>query len=260
MIFAHPEVARYIVRKIYRFFVYYKITPIIEADVIVPLADLFRSGNYEIKPVMEALFTSQHFYDMATSNSALLKSPVEHNIGYGRIFGVTLPSATTDLVNRYKSFRYLNDEASNQGQKVGNTPNVAGWPAYYQSPDFHELWINADSLRKKKEFCDKLLSNNGIFGMKVDVIAFTATFNNPRNPVDLIDEALALLHPLPSDPDLKTSLKNILLSGQASDSYWDTAWINYVGMPTNTTFSNTVRSRLQTLYQAITNMAEFHLS
>ncbi len=256
MIFAHPEVARYIVRRIYRFFVYYNIDATVEANVIEPLADLFRTGGYEIKPVMQALFTSQHFYDMASANSCMIKSPLDHNLSLGRIFGLVLPA---DLLNLYRGFRYLNDEADKQGQKAGNPPNVAGWPAYYQSPSFHELWITADSLRKRKEFCDRLLTGS-VNGTKVDVLAFTATLNNPDDPVLLIEEALSLLHPLPSDAALKTSLKGILLSGQTSDYYWTTAWSNYVGAPTNTTFANTARTRLQTLYQAITNMAEFHLS
>jgi uncharacterized protein (DUF1800 family) len=258
MIFAHPEVARYVVRKIYRFFVYYKIDATIEADVIVPLADLFRTGGYEIKPVMEALFTSQHFYDMATANSCMIKNPLDHNIGLARTFGVVLPVAT-DLVNLYKDFRYFSDESDKQQLKPGNPPNVAGWPAYYQTPNFHELWITADTLRKRKEFCDKLLASN-FNNMKVDVLAFTATLSSPGDPNLLIDEALALLHPLPSDAALKTSLKAILLSNQTQDYYWTTAWTNYTGAPTNTTFANTARTRLQTLYQAITNMAEFHLS
>jgi uncharacterized protein (DUF1800 family) len=258
MIFAHPEVARYVVRKIYRFFVYYKIDATVEADVIVPLADLFRSGGYEIKPVMEALFTSQHFYDMATANSCMIKNPLDHNIGLARTFGVVLPVAT-DFVNLYKDFRYFSDESEKQQLKPGNPPNVSGWPAYYQTPNFHELWITADTLRKRKEFCDKLLTSN-FNNMKIDVLAFTATLTRPDDPNLLIDEALSLLHPLPSDAALKTSLKAILLSNQTSDSYWTTAWNNYVGALTNTTYANTARTRLQTLYQAITNMAEFHLS
>jgi uncharacterized protein (DUF1800 family) len=258
MIFAHPEVARYVVRKIYRFFVYYKIDATVETNVIVPLADLFRTGGYEILPVMQALFTSQHFYDMAFANSCMIKSPIDHNIGLARVFGVVLPAAT-DIVNLYKDFRYFSDESDKQGQKPGNTPNVAGWPAYYQTPNFHELWITADTLRKRKEFCDKLLASN-YNNMKVDVLAFTMTLDNPSDPNFLIDEALSLLHPLPSDVALKTSLKAILLSNQVTDSYWTTAWTNYIGTPTNTTYATTVRTRLQTLYQAITNMAEFHLS
>ena len=256
MIFAHPEVARYVVRRIYRFFVYYNIDATVEANVIVPLADTFRAGGYEIKPVMEALFTSQHFYDMAAANSCMIKSPIDHNLSLGRIFGLVLPA---DLLNLYRSFRYFNDEADKQGQKVGNPPDVAGWKAYYQAPSYHELWISADSLRKKKEFCDKLLASS-IYNMKIDVLAFTATLESPDDPVLLIEEALSLLHPLPSDAALKASLKAILLSGQADNYYWTTAWTNYVGAPTNTTFANTARTRLQTLYQAITNMAEFQLS
>lgn len=256
MIFAHPEVARFVVRKIYRFFVYYNITADVEANVIVPLADTFRMGGYEIKPVMQALFTSQHFYDMASANSCMIKSPLDHNLSLGRIFGLVLPA---DLLNLYRSFRYFNDEADKQGQKAGNPPNVAGWPAYYQSPSYHEIWITAESLRRKKEFCDRLLTSS-IYNMKIDVLAFTATLANPGDPVLLVEEALSLLHPLPSDAALKTALKNILLSGQTQDYYWTTAWTNYTGAPTNTTFANTARTRLQTLYQAITNMAEFHLS
>jgi uncharacterized protein (DUF1800 family) len=256
MIFAHPEVARHVVRKIYRFFVYYKIDATIEADVIVPLADLLRSGGYEIKPVMHALFTSQHFYDMATANSCMIKSPLDHNHSLLRVFGVVLPP---DPLNLYRGFRFINDEANRQGQKAGNPPDVAGWPAYYQSPNYHELWITADYLRNRKEFCDRLLTG-GVNGTRVDVLAFTATLDNPSDPNLLIEEALFLLHPLPSDADLKTALKAILLSNQTSDYYWTEAWNTHRNNLSNTGYATIVRTRLQTLYQVLTNMAEFHLS
>jgi hypothetical protein len=207
---------------------------------------------------MEALFTSQHFYDLATTGNCVIKSPIDHNMSFGRTFGVFLPA---DLLNMYRSFRYFNDEADKQGQKLGNPPDVAGWDAYYE----HELWISSEPLRRRKEFCDKLLASNA-YGMKVDVLAFTLTLNNPDDPNLLIEEAISLLHPFPSDPAVKTILKAILLSNQTQDYYWTTAWNNYVGtigQPTstlNTTYANTARTRLQSLYQAITNMAEFHLS
>jgi hypothetical protein len=96
--------------------------------------------------------------------------------------------------------------------------------------------------------------------MKVDILAFTANLNSPADPNLLIDEALMLLHPLPSDAPVKQALKNILLSNQTTDSYWTTAWNNYVGAPTNTTYVNTVTSRLKSFYQNIANMAEFYLT
>jgi hypothetical protein len=45
------EVSRYIVKKIYRWFCYYTVDANTEANVIEPLAQLFRDGNWEIKPV-----------------------------------------------------------------------------------------------------------------------------------------------------------------------------------------------------------------
>ncbi|MFN5365290.1 MAG: DUF1800 family protein, partial [Bacteroidota bacterium] len=53
MIFARPEVAEFICRKIYRWFVYYHIDDDIEQNIIQPLAQIFRSNNYEIRPVVE---------------------------------------------------------------------------------------------------------------------------------------------------------------------------------------------------------------
>lgn len=68
MIFATQEAAKFIVRKFYRFFVYYTIDSATENNVITPLADIFRSNNYDIKPVLSALFKSEHFFDVLNQN------------------------------------------------------------------------------------------------------------------------------------------------------------------------------------------------
>jgi uncharacterized protein (DUF1800 family) len=62
MIFIKKAVALYLIRRLYRYFVYYKIDATIENTVIVPLANTFIENNYEIKPVLQELFSSQHFY------------------------------------------------------------------------------------------------------------------------------------------------------------------------------------------------------
>jgi uncharacterized protein (DUF1800 family) len=54
MIFAHPEVARFVVRKIYRFFVYYKIDATIEANVIVTyLGQVIMTSNLSWKHFLQ---------------------------------------------------------------------------------------------------------------------------------------------------------------------------------------------------------------
>jgi len=63
MIFSKSDVvARHIVRKLYRYFVYYVIDTNIENNVIIPLANDFKT-NWEIKPLVSALLKSEHFYD-----------------------------------------------------------------------------------------------------------------------------------------------------------------------------------------------------
>src|SRR5450432_870823 len=83
MIFSQEEVSRFICRKLYRFFVYHNIDETTERDLIEPLAALFRKENYEIGPVLEALFSSQHFFDPANFG-CMIKSPIDFTIGLCR--------------------------------------------------------------------------------------------------------------------------------------------------------------------------------
>ncbi len=261
LIFAKNEVALFVVRKLYRFFVYYKITPDIETNIIVPLANLFRTNNYDILPVLDRLFRSEHFYDITNSQGCIIKNPIDFVITIARTFNVTPP--LSDVPNTYKNWRNFFDQATNMQMTLGAPPNVSGWLAYWSAPEFHENWINADTLRRRKEFSDRVTGNwNYGFDndMKINVLTFTQTLNTPSDPNLLIAEVLELVHTLPSDAAVKTELKKILLSNQTQDYYWTTAWNNYVTTPTNTSYESTVKTRLKQLYKAILNMAEFHLS
>ena len=77
MIFSEEEVSKYMCRKLYRWFVYYDIDAAAETNVIEPLATIFRNNNYQIKPVLSALFKSQHFFDVV-NRGCLIKSPVDY--------------------------------------------------------------------------------------------------------------------------------------------------------------------------------------
>lgn len=256
MLFSHEEAAKFIVRKLYRFFVYYDIDATVEADVIIPLAQTYRNNNYEILPVLEELFTSQHFFDNMRQGSHI-KNPLDFIIGTIRAINPVYPAS---IVDKYTSWKSISTQCSYQQMEMGSAPNVAGWPAYYQAPNFHELWINADVLRRKKEFITSCFGTNGISGTKLDYVGFTASLDNPSDPDLLIDEVLPLLHVLPSDPALKNSLKSILLSNQTLNSYWTTAWQNYISAPTNTTYLSTVKTRLKSFYEAVLTMAEAYLA
>jgi len=136
MIFTKNEVSKFIVRKLYRWFVYYKIDAATEANVIEPLAEIFRNNNYEIKPVLAALFKSEHFYDVM-NQGCLIKSPADHVIGCLREFEVAFPPVSTAYADAYGMWNYIYGWLNSLTQNLGDPPSVSGWPAYYQAPQYH---------------------------------------------------------------------------------------------------------------------------
>jgi uncharacterized protein (DUF1800 family) len=263
MLFNQNELSLFICRKLYRFFIYYTIDQNIETNIIEPLAAIFRNNNYEIKPVLQALFKSEHFFD-TLNISCLIKSPVDFLVGNCREFDVIFPSISTNYVEAYALMRILITTGIDLSQELGNPPDVSGWPAYYQGPQFHQLWINSNSLPRRNLFTDTLISSGFTKNGKlivIDPIAFAKKLNNPGIPNELINESLRYLYMIEISESSKNYLKTqILLSGQSDDNYWTTAWNNYTNAPTNSTYKNIVFSRLQALYKYLMNLAEYHLS
>ena len=261
MIFARNEVAEFICRKLYRWFVYYEIDSATETNVIQPLANIFRTNNYEIAPVLSTLFKSEHFFDVL-NRACLIKAPVDLNVGLAREFGVVFPD-NTDVIAQYASWDKLRSQASNFQLNIGDPPNVAGFQAYYQEPSYHELWINSDTLPKRNQFTDRMATNGFTnYGQTIliDVVGYTETLTNPSDPIALIDEVLSFHYALDSTPLLEAYLLSILLSGQTSNYYWTNAWDDYISDPTNTAYLNIVKSRLQNFYKYIMDLSEYQLS
>lgn len=261
MIFATQEVAKFIVRKFYRFFVYYTIDSATENNVITPLADIFRSSNYDIKQVLSALFKSEHFFDVLNQN-CYIKNPADHVIGSLREMNTVFPPLT-DWDTNYGMWNFFYSTMVNTGLNLHDPPNVAGMPAYYQEPLYHEIWINSDSLPKRNQFTDTM-SNNGFTrnGQRVNFnfVNYVRQFSNPGNPNDLIDDALKFIFRNQLSYESKKTIKTqILLSNQQWDYYWTNAWAAYISNPTTANF-NIVNNRLKSLFQYFFNLAEYQLS
>jgi uncharacterized protein (DUF1800 family) len=262
MIFQTQEVAKFLVRKLYRWFVYYDIDSTVEASVIEPLAKLFRDSNYEIKPVVSALLKSEHFYD-ASNQGCLIKSPLDVYIGLCREFSLVFPDGS-DYVNAYNMWKYVADAAQSAQQNPGDPPDVAGWKAYYQEPLFNEIWINSDTLPKRNQFTDTLITTGYTSNGKkllIDPVAFAASMPNTGNPNALISDSINYLLRMPLSQASRDQVKkDILLSGQVTDSYWTSAWIAYLANPTDKVALATVQTRLKELYKYIMNLPEYQLS
>lgn len=260
MIFKQNEVAKFICRELYRFFVYYDIDAATEQNVITPLADIFRNNNYEIKPVLEALFKSEHFYD-EMNMACYIKPPVDFLAGLLRQYNVIVPETTLEV-----QFGMYNTIRSFSGlimQELGDPPNVAGWPAYYQEPQFYELWINSDTLPKRNQVSDMLIAYGYKFSgqtLLIDALAFADSFSNVADINKFIDDVVFLLYPFAISQTQKDYLKSILLSNQSQDYYWTDAWNTYKSNPGNTANTNYVNLVLRTMLKYLMNLAEYQLA
>ncbi len=260
------EVSKFIVKKIYRWFCYYTIDADTEANIILPLAQVFQDNNWEIVPVLSALFNSEHFFD-ARNRGCLIKSPVDMVTGMCREFNMVFPDVTASSTYgvAYTMYEYVRNYTATMGQSIGDPPNVAGWSPYYQEPQFHEIWLNTDTLPKRNKFSDLFIANGystGGLTLKIDPVLFAKNLPNPGDPNKLINDSLDIIFSVPLSDDSKASIKKqILLTGQINDQYWTDAWIAYLANPLITGVAyKTVLSRLQTLYKYFMELAEYQLS
>lgn len=262
MIFNVQEVAKYICRRIYRWFVYYDIDASVESNIITPLANIFRSNNYEIKPVLQALLQSEHFFDVL-SRGCQIKSPVDLVVGMCREFNMQF-QPSSDYITNYAHWNYMVTWVSNMQQNIGDPPDVSGWKAYYQEPQFYQIWINSDTLPKRNQFTDTMIVTGYSFGGKriqVDGLGLVQQLNTPSDPNALINQLTSYLYRIDLSDASKTQLKrDILLSGQTSDHYWTDAWNLYISNPGNTANTTTVRNKIRDLLKYLLNLAEYQLA
>jgi uncharacterized protein (DUF1800 family) len=111
MILERKETAVFICRKIYKYFV----NPFADEARIQSLADSFYASKYDIKILMQEIFSSDWFYE-EKNVGVQIKSPVELIVGLNRTFGISYDNADPLLALQ----RVL-------GQTLFFPPNVAGW-------------------------------------------------------------------------------------------------------------------------------------
>lgn len=259
MIFNQAETARFLARKLYRYFVYYVIDAATETSMIEPMAVLLRNSNYNLKPVLSALFQSQHFYDVL-SIGCDIKSPVSYTIGLLKQFQVALP--TTPLSVQYETFRNIHGLMSVMQQDLFDPPSVAGWAAYYQEPVYYEFWINSETMARRARFSDTMVEQGYTIGnqlINIDLIAFVSQVSDPSDPNILVDEVSKILYPIPITQPEKDFLKNILIPG-LPDFEWTIEWQTYTMDPTNITKKDAVITKLKALMKYVMATAEYHLS
>jgi uncharacterized protein (DUF1800 family) len=138
ILLAHPRTAEVVVAKLWRSFVSESPDPAEAAR----LAALFRAADYEIKPLLQALFTSEVFYAPRV-RGRLVKSPVELIVGTLRQFDLPVdePRDPARIGRRL-------------GQDILDPPSVKGWPG-------GTAWITSDSLLIREMLLARITGGEG---------------------------------------------------------------------------------------------------
>ncbi len=126
IIFEQPQTARFIVRKLWTFFVY----PDPEKRIVDELAAFLRLTNYELRPVLKRMFRSRAFYSDRAIGSRV-KSPVQFVVS---LFGELKPDLDDD-----RKLRRMGNLMKTLGQRLFYPPDVSGW-------DGNRAWIDTNKL------------------------------------------------------------------------------------------------------------------
>ncbi len=126
---------RFICRKLYAFFVYANPSRTDET-FITRLADVMKTNNFQIRPVLKTLFSSAHFFDQANIG-VQIKTPAEFTVGLVRQLGVPASSIAATM-------RSLE-------QDLIDPPTVAGWDGY-------RTWISTKTFPLRAQFAQRLIS------------------------------------------------------------------------------------------------------
>ncbi len=261
IIFQQDEVARFICRKLYRWFVFHEIDEDIETNVIGPMALELIANDYEIREPLMSLLASEHFFEMKFPG-VIIKNPIEFMMSIYKPLKVSISQVPDE---KYYSWYRLFGFTDLMQMTYYNVPQVAGWGAYYRAPLYYRDWINASTLPLRMDFSDTVIEE-GIFPfqangpkMQVDVLEFITSIDNPTDPNSVVEEFAKILFPKALSQVKLDLLKGVLIPG-LPDFEWTAEYGEYAANPNNSQLANAVRNKLRNLLKTMLKMSEFYLN
>ncbi len=257
MILAQPETARFIVRKFYRFFIQADISAQVEKDFIEPLAAIFRK-DYELKPVLNVFFKSQHFFD-ETLYGSQIKSPLDLVVGTLRNFNYQVPDAVKARTQYDAATTYFYGRIREQQMDIIDQPSVFGWRPYYDT-DFYEIWINSTTLALRGAWTDYAVKGTTATALDINALSLPLLTSDPTDPYKMMRELTDSLMAFPlTDDQIKYLVEQPLMAG--SPYYeWTTIWNDYTKAPNDAMKKSAAKTRLDRLMTYILRLAEYQMA
>ncbi len=200
IIFEQEETARFFARKLFQWFVYYN--P--DDDTIEELAIILRENDYEVKPMLDALFKSELFFD-EHYRGAKFRGGIHHVVAPIRQMYIEEIVPPEDHVKNV-ILLYFQEIF---GQAILYPPDVSGWSGYRN-------WINTYTLPYRKIFTNSVV-DGFIFdypmGFQVDVLELAGHFPNPNDAEQLIDDMILYFYDIQPTEHTRQLLLDQLLQG-----------------------------------------------
>lgn len=268
MIFNQEAVSKYIVRKIYKWFVYYNISEEVESTIIEPLALILRNNDYELEEVVKTLLKSNHFFESTTAG-VMVKNPMDYVCGLIKNLETKFPTRGNpdleEVTNNYLAwYNYGFEIASGLQMELFDPPSVAGWEAYYQAPTFYRIWISSATIQIRQQYVQNILSNRGLnrlnVMLKASGIEFAESLTNAEDPNILINEMCNRFYPIDLTQNQKNILKLNLVDEGQGDYNWSDLWKSYNFNKNDQLIKATVETKLTNLLKNALELAEYQLS
>ncbi len=207
-------IADFIARKVYRAFV----RPDVDEEIVSQLAGIFIANDFEIAPMLRALFKSEHFFDEANIG-VIVKSPIEAMLTFIKEGDFQLAWTDQELGGVLLIAAQLE-------QELFNPVDVAGWQG-------NRDWVNSNTLTGRWQAMRFLIYQ--LYQQYPDqLVAFAKTLSGNSQNADLITQIITD-HVLPNGfqfPEAYDSA-TITFKGEIPENYfepgggwsldWDTA-------------------------------------
>lgn len=210
IIFSQPITAKYICKKLYKFFVHESSNMSYANHVIDEMGDILRNNNYELQPLLKILFKSKLFYSDEILSS-IVTAPLDLMLGAIKKMNIIFdPSSINTRLN------FVIAQSSSAGQYILDPPNVQGWVGYRQ-------WLSTLSMPTRASFLESIVTGiqkNGLpTGFSIDALQFALSFPYPNDAYRLTKDMAEHLVRLDLTPKQIRALLDVLLDGTLIENW-----------------------------------------
>ena len=237
LIAARRATPRFLVKKLFEFFVYPLTASAEDTATTEKFADVYMNGNHSIRALVRAIFVSDEFFS-ARARFALIKNPLEYIVSAIRCLG-----ATYNVGNDARPDFTIITRARQMGLELLNPRDVNGW-------DLNLGWLNTSNMLERYNFANYFATNRET---NPDAAGVWLTNDQLRKLTEPTAEAtvrklLTILGPIEADAQTVSALTNYLETDDQG---------NRVGFTVNdATLDKSVRG----LIHLMLCLQEFHLN